>query len=157
VVLTDTINITNLSAGVSPNVVPGEASAVLDCRILPGTTPEAMLERVRGIVADPSIRIEVLHQMTSNESPTDDSLYRALAARAVEGRTDAASGPVLSPGFTDSIYLRPLGVHAYGFVPFEVSLADAETMHGHGERVSVANLRDGLRILYSAVMDVSAK
>lgn len=156
-VLTDTINITNLAGGVSPNVVPGEVSAVLDCRLLPGTTPEAMLERVRGIVADPSIRIEVIHQMTSNESPTDDSLYRALAARAVEGRTDAAAGPVLSPGFTDSIYLRPLGVNAYGFVPFDVTLEEAETMHGHGERVSVANLRDGLRILYSAVVDVAAK
>jgi acetylornithine deacetylase/succinyl-diaminopimelate desuccinylase-like protein len=92
----------------------------------------------------------------SNESPTDDSLYRSLAARAVEGRTDAAAGPVLSPGFTDSIFLRPKGVHAYGFVPFEVTQDEATTMHGHGERVSVENIRNGLRILYRAIADVTA-
>jgi acetylornithine deacetylase/succinyl-diaminopimelate desuccinylase-like protein len=58
-------------------------------------------------------------------------------------------------GFTDSLLLRPLGVHAYGFVPFEISLDDANTMHGHGERVSIENMRNGLRILYSAILDVS--
>ena len=154
-VITDTINITNVHAGVSPNVVPSEAYAILDCRLLPGTTPEEMVERIKLIVADPSIRVEIEHSMLSNESPTDDPLFRALAARAVEGRSDAAAGPVLSPGFTDSIYLRPLGVRAYGFVPFDVTLDDAGTMHGHGERVSVQNLTDGVRILYRAVVDVA--
>jgi acetylornithine deacetylase/succinyl-diaminopimelate desuccinylase-like protein len=156
-VITNTINLTNLDAGQSPNVVPSEASAVLDCRLLPGVTPEQMLETIKQELADPSIRVEVLHSMTSNESPTDDTLYRALAARSVEGRPDAAAGPVLSPGFTDSIHLRPLGVHAYGYVPFTVTLEEAETMHGHGERVSLDNLREGVRVLYSVVLDVAAE
>lgn len=159
-VLINTINLTNYSGGSSPNVVPTEASATLDCRLLPGTTPDDMLATLRALVPDPAIRFELLQGRIANESPTDDSFYRALAAHAVTDasgavRADAASGPVLSVGFTDSLLLRPLGVHAYGFVPFEISLDDANTMHGHGERVSIENMRSGLRVLYSAVLDVS--
>ena len=92
----------------------------------------------------------------ANGSPTDDPFYRALASHAVAGRTDAVAGPALSVGFTDSLLLRPLGVHAYGFSPFEVTLEDAERQHGHGENVPVAALGDGLRILLGAVIEVSA-
>ena len=159
-VLIDTINLTNFSGGSSPNVVPTEVHATLDCRLLPGTTPDDMLATLRELVADPAIRFDLLQGRLSNESPTDDSLYRALARAAVTDatgavRSDAVAGPILSVGFTDSLLLRPLGVHAYGFVPFEVSLDDAITMHGHGERVSIENLRNGLRILYTAVAEVS--
>lgn len=159
-VMIDTINLTNYSGGSSPNVVPTEASATLDCRLLPGTTPDEMMATLRSLVPDPAIRFELLQGRDANESPTDDSLYRALAAHAVTDasgavRKDAVAGPVLSPGFTDSLLLRPLGVHAYGFVPFELTLDEAGTMHGHGERVSIENMRNGLRILYSSILDVS--
>jgi acetylornithine deacetylase/succinyl-diaminopimelate desuccinylase-like protein len=158
--LINTINLTNFSGGSSPNVVPTEVHATLDCRLLPGTTPEDMLALLRSMVPDPAIRFSLLQGRLSNESPTEDSLYQALARAAVTdasgaARADAVAGPILSVGFTDSLLLRPLGVHAYGFVPFEVSLDEAVTMHGHGERVSVDNLREGLRILYAAVAEVS--
>ncbi len=154
--LTDTIHVTGFNGGLAPNVVPSEVSANLDCRLLPGTTPDAMLARLRALVPDPNVRFEVLQEATANESPTDDTLYRALARHAVAGRTDAVAGPALSIGFTDSLHLRPLGVHAYGLAPFEVTVDEAQTQHGHGERVSVANIRNGLRILLGAVVEVSA-
>jgi len=157
-VLTDTVNITGVGgSGGSTNVLPSEAWATLDCRLLPGTTPESVVDRLRTLVDDPAIRFEVEDAEPANASPMDTPLFRALARHAVGERTDAVAGPVLSVGFTDSIYLRPLGVNAYGFVPFELTQAEAETMHGHGERVSVQNLRDGLRILYGAVVEVAGE
>lgn len=158
--LINTINLTNFAGGSSPNVVPTEASATLDCRLLPGTTPDDMLATLRALVPDPAIRFDLLQGRTANESPTDDSLYRALARHAVTdssgaNRPDAVAGPILSVGFTDSLLLRPKGVHAYGFVPFEISLEEAGSMHGHEERVSVENMRNGLRILYGAILEVS--
>lgn len=160
-VLINTINLTNFAGGSSPNVVPTEASATLDCRLLPGTSPADMLATLRSLVPDPAIRFELLQGRDSNESPTADTLYQALAKHAVTTengaiRADAVAGPILSVGFTDSLILRPVGVHAYGFVPFEIDLDEANTMHGHAERVSVVNIRNGLRILYSAVVEVSA-
>jgi carboxypeptidase PM20D1 len=154
--LTDTINVTGFNGGLAPNVVPSEVSANLDCRLLPGTTPEAMLARLRTLVPDPLVRFDVLDASLANESPVDDPFYRALARHVVGDRTDAVAGPALSPGFTDSLLLRPLGVHAYGLAPFEVTIEQAETQHGHGEHVSVENLRNGLRTVLGAVIEVAA-
>lgn len=155
--LTDTINITGFSGGQQPNVVPSEVSANLDCRLLPGTTPDDMLAKLTRIVDDDHVRFDVIARADANESPVDDPFYRALARHVVNGRTDAVAGPTLSPGFTDSLLLRPLGVRAYGLAPFDVTVDEAATMHGHNERVSVTNLRDGLRTVLSAVLEVSAK
>jgi acetylornithine deacetylase/succinyl-diaminopimelate desuccinylase-like protein len=158
--LTDTINVTGYGSpggGVlAPNVVPSEVYANLDCRLLPGTAPAAMLARLRALVPDPLVRFDVLQQREANESPTDDPFYRALARHVVAGRTDAVAGPALSIGFTDSLILRPLGVRAYGLAPFEVTVEQAETQHGHGEHISVENLRNGLRVLLGAVVEVAA-
>ncbi len=152
--LTDTVNITGFGGGASTNVVPTEAWASLDCRLLPGTTPAEMLARIEAVVDDPAVRFEVTHTAEANFSPAADSLFEALARHAIAGRPDAVAGPLLSVGFTDSLYLRPLGVHAYGFVPFAIDLDEAGTMHGHNERVSVQNVRDGLEILYGAIAEV---
>ena len=152
----DTINLTGLEGALEPNVVPAAVSAIYDCRLLPGTTPEQMLAELRRLVEqDPNISFEVIQAKEGNGSPWDDPLYRALERHAAGGRDDAAAGPILSIGFTDSIYFRKLGVRAYGLIPFEITGEELATTHGHRERVSTANVRDGLRRLYSAVVDVS--
>lgn len=155
--ISDTVQLTGLAGAKSPNVVPSEVSAIYDCRLLPGHTPEAMLAELRALVDhDPNITFEVISELGSNVSSYDDPLFAALAAHLVRGRDDAVAGPVLSPGFTDSILVRPKGVNAYGIAPFSLTKAELRTMHGNDERVSVENLREGLRILFSTVVDVSA-
>lgn len=154
-VLTNTVNVTGFGGAQKPNVVPSETWAVLDCRTLPGQDPQALLAELAALVDDPQVRFEVMSSSRGSLSPADDPLFRALAARAVEGRDDAVAGPVLSVGYTDSNALRPLGVRAYGFVPVVVDAERLGTMHGDDERVRVSDLRDGLRILLSAVLDVS--
>jgi acetylornithine deacetylase/succinyl-diaminopimelate desuccinylase-like protein len=152
----DTVNVTGFGGAEEPNVVPAEVWAHLDCRLLPGHKPQELLADLIKLVDDPNIRFEILHQAEANGSPWDDPFYRALARHAVAGKKNAVVGPVLSPGFTDSLLLRPLGVRAYGFVPFAANQDEAGTMHGENERVSSANVRDGLRVLFGAVVDVAA-
>ena len=156
--LINTINLTGLDTGGNmPNVVPSSASATLDCRLLPGVSPQEIIAEVRKLTGnDPGLEIKVLHYAPAEESPWDDPLYHALARHSVEGLKDAASGPVLSIGFTDSIYARQMGARAYGLVPFVVSQDEMETMHGRGERVSTENVRRGLRVLFKTVVEVSA-
>lgn len=154
-IFTDTVNVTGFAGAQEPNVVPSEVSATLDCRIVPGHSPEQIIAELNGIVADPNVRFEVISASVGSRSPWDNPFFAALAARAVEGRADAVAGPILSPGYTDSNAVRPLGVNAYGFVPFELDLVEFARFHGDDERVSVENLRNGLRILFSAVWDVS--
>ena len=128
--------------------------AQYDCRLLPGTTPEAHLERLKKLVKGiDGISFEVIDERMSNGSEADDPLFRAIERYAVEGRPEAVAGPLLSVGFTDSLLFRPLGVHAYGYVPFEVEPDVADTMHGHGERVPVEQVGEGLRRMFSMVVD----
>jgi acetylornithine deacetylase/succinyl-diaminopimelate desuccinylase-like protein len=67
-----------------------------------------------------------------------------------------AVGPSVSPGFTDSILARPLGTHAYGFVPFEVDADHLATMHGPNERVPTDEVARGVRTLFEVAIDVAA-
>ncbi|MBX2797041.1 MAG: M20/M25/M40 family metallo-hydrolase [Myxococcales bacterium] len=153
--MTDTVYLTGVSgAGESPNVVPSRVTATYDCRLLPDTTPEEHLERLEDLTDKiEGISFEVRLQGTSNASPVEDPLFQRIAHYAVEGRPDAVAGPLLSVGFTDSLILRPVGVKAYGYVPFEVSAELVQTMHGANERVPAEQVREGLRRLFSIVVD----
>jgi acetylornithine deacetylase/succinyl-diaminopimelate desuccinylase-like protein len=156
--LINTINITGLNTGDhEPNVVPAAASARIDCRLLPGVDPRKFLARLQEIVDDKTITWKILHEARANASPWQDPVYEALVRHATDGRTGVVAGPVLSVGFTDSLLLRPLGVRAYGFIPLDIDRALAETMHGENERVPVASLHRGLKVLVSAVLDVAAE
>jgi acetylornithine deacetylase/succinyl-diaminopimelate desuccinylase-like protein len=66
--------------------------------------------------------------------------------------------PYLLPAVTDSRFLVPKGVVAYGFDPMQPELgwpSPLEMAHGHDERISIANIEFGLRVLYDAIMYVA--
>ncbi len=156
--VTDTCQITGFEGkGSAPNVIPSQAAAIMDCRLLPGTTPKAMQEELEALVKDlPGIKFEVLQSFEAAVSEADDPFFDALARHAVEGRDDAVAGPVISPGYTDSILARAKGARAYGFVPFDITPEELATFHGRDERVSVKNVHRGLEILFRAIVDVAA-
>ncbi len=156
--VTDTCQVTGFDGkGSAPNVIPSQVSAVMDCRLLPGTTPKAMLAELEALVKDvPGIKLEVLQAFEAGVSEMDDPFFDALARHAVDGRDDAVAGPIISPGYTDSILARAKGARAYGFVPFDITPEELATFHGRDERVSVKNVHRGLEILFKAVVDVAA-
>ena len=156
--VTDTCQVTGFEGkGSAPNVIPSQTSAIMDCRLLPGTTPKALLAELEAMVKDlPGIKLEVMQAFDAGVSEMDDAFFDALARHAVEGRDDAVAGPVISPGYTDSILARVKGARAYGFVPFDVTPEELATFHGRNERVSVKNVHRGLEVLFKAVVDVVA-
>jgi acetylornithine deacetylase/succinyl-diaminopimelate desuccinylase-like protein len=153
----DTVNITGFEGKKEPNVIPSEVSAYLDCRVLPGTRPVDLFVELRRIVDDPKVSFEILDAMGAGESTWEDPFFSALTRHAVDGRANVVAGPALSPGYTDSLFLRKKGVRAYGFVPFEVKKEEMYGFHGRNERVSVANVHRGLRTFFRAIVDVSAR
>ncbi len=156
--ITNTCQVTGFDGkGSAPNVIPSQVTAIIDCRLLPGTTPEMLLAELKELVKDvEGIEFEVSNGDAANESTWEDPFFDALARHAVGTRTDAIAGPVLSPGYTDSLLARPKGARAYGMVPFELSQEELATMHGRNERVSKQNVTKGLEVLFRAVVDVSA-
>jgi acetylornithine deacetylase/succinyl-diaminopimelate desuccinylase-like protein len=151
--ISDTCNLTGWGGAAQPNVVLSEAWASLDCRVLPGTSTSDLLGQLRRAVPDPHVDFEVIHRFEANESSWEDPLFQVLERHLVAGRPGVVVGPIVSVGSTDSTYLRPLGVRAYGIEPFEVNLDELTTMHGNNERITVTNLRDGLQRLLAITVD----
>lgn len=156
--LTNTCQVTGFEGkGSNANVIPSQVTAIVDCRVLPGTSPEDLLAELKELTKDvEGIEFEVVNADGANESTWQDPFFDALARNAVGSRTDAIAGPALSPGYTDSLLVRPKGTRAYGMVPFEVTQEELGSMHGKNERVSKQNVRRGLEVLFRSVVDVSA-
>lgn len=152
----NTVHVTGFGGENKPNVVPSEVYAILDCRIQPDVNPEAFIAYLEGMVSE-HIRFEVISASTGSISPVDDPFFYALARQAVKDEPHSVAGPVVSVGYTDSNYLRPLGAKAYGFVPVALTGEDMEGFHGHNEKLSVENMHKGTKKLFLSVLEVSAK
>ncbi|MDP2343215.1 MAG: M20/M25/M40 family metallo-hydrolase [Deltaproteobacteria bacterium] len=154
-ITTNTVHLTGFGGAEQPNVVPSTVWAQYDVRLLPGTTPAAMKATLEKILEGiEGLHIEVLEEKEAGVSEWNDPLFRALQRNAVDGVPRAIAGPIISPGFTDSILLRRRGVKAYGIIPVVIDAKDSSTMHGDGERVSKENIARGTRTLALTLADV---
>lgn len=144
----NTITPTVLAGSQKTNVIPEEARADLDCRLLPGEDPGTFIETIRGLIDDPNVEVQPLLSFPASSSPADAPLMQAIrevAARQLEG---GGVVPSVLAGFTDSHYFRDVGIPSYGFVPFTQLPEDHHRVHGVDERLSVTVLRDAVRFLY---------
>jgi acetylornithine deacetylase/succinyl-diaminopimelate desuccinylase-like protein len=153
----DTACMTGLRAGGKHNVIPGVAEATLDCRILPDTEPSAFLREIKEIIDDPDVEVTCVLSHDSGTSSMDTPVARAVrdSVRAKYGEAGLVV-PMLSPGFTDSHAYRAAGASAYGFVPCLLTSEELATIHGHNERISVANLTLGTEMLFDVVKRLAA-
>ena len=156
--LHDTISLTMLGASQQTNVIPPEAWANVDVRLLPGADPKEFLESIRKVVSDSNVTVEPENAefRVSNSSPTDTALYNAIrkVTRAYFGEVPVA--PRITSGYTENQRYRPLGIHAYGYSPYTATEEEGSTEHGNDERVRVEELRRAPKILYDVVTLVAA-
>jgi acetylornithine deacetylase/succinyl-diaminopimelate desuccinylase-like protein len=155
-ILRNTISITALKGSDKTNVIPPEASAELDVRLLPGERPADFLRELRRVIADSLVEITPLRpERQATTSPLDGPMIAAIR-EAVQAMEPGAliTTPMLA-GYTDSYYYRAIGIGAYGISPFRLSEEDARTVHGNDERVTVENLRFGVEFMYRIVERVA--
>ena len=155
-ILRNTISITALRGSDKTNVIPPEASAELDVRLLPGERPADFVRALGRVIADSLVEITPLRpERQATTSPLDGPMIEAIR-EAVEAMEPGAliTTPMLA-GYTDSYYYRAIGIGAYGISPFRLSEEDARTVHGNDERVTVENLRFGVELMYRMVETVA--
>jgi acetylornithine deacetylase/succinyl-diaminopimelate desuccinylase-like protein len=143
----NTANPTRLEAGYKDNVIPGKASATIDCRTLPGQA-ENFLEQLRAVIG-PDIEIEHISQQAAVETDFDGPLVDAMA-RALRAEDPAARAvPYMLSGGTDAKAWSTLGIRCFGFAPLKLpaDLNFSALFHGVDERVPVEGLRFGVRVL----------
>jgi len=149
--LRNTYSPTMINAGVGQNVIPAVCEAYVDCRSVPGVTGDDVLAEVASVIDDPEVALELVKSSVGTESPADTELFDAVRAGVGSERPEAIVVPFLTSGGTDCKHFRPRGVICYGHIPFELTDAEAERIHGIDERVSLENLERAFLILFRTV------
>jgi acetylornithine deacetylase/succinyl-diaminopimelate desuccinylase-like protein len=141
----NTTNPTVLTAGYKHNVIPGQASALLDARFLPGQEDQLM-SKIAELAGD-QITIEVIHRDVALQVPFEGSLVEAMKTALLTEDPGAAVLPYCLSGGTDNKALSRLGIRGYGFAPLQLpaDLDFAGMFHGIDERVPLEALRFGVR------------
>jgi carboxypeptidase PM20D1 len=139
--LRTTIAPTVFQAGNKENVLPPEARAAVNFRLLPGETVDSVKAHVRQAIDDPRVKIEVPRpetavpatQVTSTEAEGFKLLERTI--RQVYPETVVA--PYLVLGATDARHYDAVCQSVLRFLPVAMTSKDLSRLHGTNERIAV--------------------
>ena len=155
--LRTTTALTIVNAGNKFNVIPGQAEAILDVRILPGDTREMVLQHVRE-KAGPGIEVASVGGSTD---PTPVTSTHSVAYRNVERTLRSLfPGTVVAPALyvagSDSQHFVPIGDNIFRFSPVRVKPEDVSRLHGTNERISTTNLAELVRFYHQLLANLNA-
>ena len=171
-IMRNTIAPVFLEAGFRGNVIPGSATATLNLRTIPGTTPEELITDLKKVIADPSVDVDLPPAPTAagaqyaqyrkitatvKPSPTDTALFQALTNSAHKVWPKAPVTTYLFQAGTDAMAWRSRGIPVYGIYPYPLSNEDLSRMHGNDERIAVRSLEEGTEMIYQTLLEVAAK
>lgn len=138
---------TMFNAGIKDNVLPSEAHAVINFRLLPGDSVQSVEDHVRRVINDEGIEIARDASFAEEPSPvadTDSPSFAVIAQTVAEVFPDAVISTGLVIGATDLRNYAGLYEHRYNFVPFRIQSDDLARIHGHNERLRVADYVRGI-------------
>jgi carboxypeptidase PM20D1 len=153
-----TIAPTMIQGGVRPNVLPAEATAMINFRIHPRDDSADLLRRARQEVADlDGVTIEWAEEPrdASAISSTTSSSYALIAAMSHAMLPDAPVAPALVLAGTDSRHYTDVAENVYRFQPILLTAEDLEMPHGLNERISIVNFERQIRF-YIGLMEAGA-
>ena len=147
-----TVAPTMLSGSEAPNVLPANASAVLNCRVLPGQSVEELVSELRSslsAVDGARVDLEIYDPAGASEpveaSSTDSEAYRWVQTAIGAEFPEAVIAPFLVTGTTDSRHYRGVSRNIYRFVPLGLDPAALATIHGVNERLAVDHYYRAIR------------
>lgn len=157
--LRDTVSLTRMQGSQQTNVIPGEAVAFLDVRLLPGEDSHAFLERMKKVVDDPNITVEPESSdfRKANASDVNTSLFQVFREVAGSYWPGTPVVPTITSGYTENQRYREIGINCYGFTPYAATKEEGATEHGNNERVRVEELRRAPRVLFDVVATLGAR
>lgn len=144
---------TRLDAGVKDNIVPSEARAVVNYRILPSQSVEDVLDHVRTATETLPITLEIGQASEpTSVSEIDGEPFRILQRTIREVTADSiVVAPYLVPGATDSRHYAPVTDRVYRFLPFILTAEDRSRIHGPDERIAIEDYRRVVRFYVQLV------
>lgn len=141
-----TISPNTLHSGAKMNVVPDDAMAEIDVRMLPGQVTADLDDHFRKVIGpgfEQQIEVGEVESTLASGSAPEGPLWEAIgdALQQVAGHRRLL--PTLIPVATDARFFRRRGSVAYGMAVFDDRLGFGDLLsmfHGHDERVSERSL-----------------
>lgn len=129
---------TTFHAGVKDNVVPAQAKATINYRILPGDTKEQIMKYMKEVINDERVKLTVLDynkpsRISCVECPSFQSIHKAIERIAPE----ALVAPNLMVGGSDSKHFEAIANSVYRFRPLRLNNSNINGIHGINERIAV--------------------
>jgi acetylornithine deacetylase/succinyl-diaminopimelate desuccinylase-like protein len=150
--LRDTVTPTVLRAGSKVNVIPGQATAEIDVRTLPGTDQAAFAARLQEL-AGPQVAVEAVMSLPAIEADPDAPIVGLMRDALERADPGALALPMMITPGTDAKALDRLGILTYGFVPLrlEAGTPFLDLYHADDERLPVSALEFGVPVLDEVV------
>lgn len=150
----DTCSLTRMSGSSKINVIPPEAWAEIDCRILPDKPSDVFIGELEEIIAGKGVEISTIMAFTPAISETNTRLFEAIESVTAELHPGSRVQASVSTGFTDSHFTRDLGIVSYGFNPLITTRGEHTGVHGNDEQVPVDRFRRAVSDYYAIVRNV---
>jgi acetylornithine deacetylase/succinyl-diaminopimelate desuccinylase-like protein len=151
---------TVIDAGFRRNVIPSEASAILDIRMLPDEDVDGFYQSLAAVIDDPRVEIvpEPIYRPAAPPSEIDNEMFQTLERVAVDMYPEATVLPIMSTGATDMAQVRAKGVQAYGIGPAR-TIAEINSgfgAHGDNERVAEDAFVSMVEYLWRVILEMAA-
>ncbi len=151
---------TVMDAGFRKNVIPSEATAILDIRMLPDEDVDAFYQKLADLIDDPQVTVvpEPIYRPEADPSPIDNDMFQSLETVANRLFPEATVLPTMSTGATDMAQTRSMGVPSYGIGAIR-SIEERNSgfgAHGDNERVSEEAMKQLLQFLWFTIIDIAA-
>jgi len=151
---------TEVQAGHARNALPGSAHANVNCRIMPGHTPEDIKATLDEVMADPKITVAISKEPGSfgkvnPPSPLRPDVMKAIERVSRELFPGVPVLPLMDAGASDSIYTRAMGMPSYG-IPGVFEDINDDRSHGRDERLPVASFYEGIDFYYHLIRELSS-
>jgi len=151
---------TVIDAGFRRNVIPSEATAMLDIRMLPDENVEEFYEKLAAVINDPRVEIvpEHIYRPAAPPSEIDNEMFRVLEDVALRMYPKATVLPIMQTGATDMAQVRAKGMQAYGVGPARSveEMNSGYGAHGDNERIEEEAFVELVKYMWNVVIEMSA-
>ncbi len=148
---------TTITGGTRRNALPAEATANVNCRILPDESVAEVQGTLTRVLGDPRLTIHPTDEFGHAEPSALDGEGPAAIRRVLDAMWPGLPiVPFMSRGATDSRFLRAAGIPSYGISPIATTESDARRAHGVDERIPLASLRPGVEFFHRLVLELAA-
>ena len=144
---------TIISSGNKENVLPPDASAIINFRIHPNDSIDSVHQHVKRVVKNPQVSIKVMPgaREPSGVSDVNGAAYQYLSQIIRDSFGNTLVAPNLTLGGTDSRYFLPLTQNVFRFAPIRMTPEDAQRFHGINERIAIKDMAEATAFYYRLI------